>query len=105
MPEPGRPDIDAHNAAVRFLDRLRPQIEADIDWSASGIDNCRLLTDWLLRHDARAIEAAIVATVARRRQIRPDGKIQSWIYFESEIAELDAGDSRVGGSGLLADIA
>jgi hypothetical protein len=31
MPEPGRPDIDAHNAAVRFLERLRPRIEADID--------------------------------------------------------------------------
>jgi hypothetical protein len=75
MPESGRPDIDAHNATVWFLDKLRPQIAADVDWSSNGIDNGTLVIDWLSRYGAGAVAATITATVARRRQTRPDDKI------------------------------
>jgi hypothetical protein len=105
MPQSGRPDIDEHNAAVWFVERLRPQIAADVDWSASGIGNGTLVIDWLSRYGAGAVAATITATVARRRQIRPDDKIQSWSYFESEFAKLETRDSRVSGSGLVADTA
>jgi hypothetical protein len=105
MPQSGRPDIDAHNAAVWFLERLRPQIAADIDWSSSGIDNGTLLIDWLSRYGAGAVAATITATVARRRQTRPGDQIESWSYFESEIAKLETEDASSSGSGLISDIA
>ena len=105
MPECGRPDIDAHNSAVWLLEGLRPQIESDIDWSSGGIDNCRLLVDWLSRHGAATVEATITAAVARRRQTRPGDQIRSWSYFESEIAALETEDASSSGSGLMADIA
>lgn len=105
MPECGRPDIDAHNSAVWFLADLRSKIESDVDWSSGGIDNCRLLIDWLARHGAGAVAATITATVARRRQTRPGDKIRSWSYFESEIAKLETEDASSSGSGLMADIA
>jgi hypothetical protein len=105
MPESGRPDIDAHNAVVWFLEGLRPQIGADVDWSASGIDNCTLLVDWLFRYDADAVAATITATVARRRQSRPGDQIGSWSYFESEIAKLAAGGAGAADGGRSAESA
>jgi hypothetical protein len=105
MPECGRPDIDAHNAVVWFLEGLRPQIGADVDWSSGGIDNCTLLVDWLFRYDADAVAATITATVARRRQSRPGDQIGSWSYFESEIAKLAAGGAGAADGGRSAESA
>jgi hypothetical protein len=105
MPQSGRPDIDAHNTAVWFLADLRSKIESDVDWSSGGIDNCRLLIDWLSRHGDGAVAATITATVTRRRQTRPGDRIRSWSYFESEIAKLETEDASSSGSGLMADIA
>lgn len=105
MPQPGRPDIDGHNAAVWFLAQLRQQIAADIDWSSGGIDDCRLLIEWLRRHGDDAVAATITATVVRRRQIQPHDKIQSWSYFESEIAKLGTGGGNANSSGGFAKIA
>lgn len=105
MPESGRPDIDEHNSAVWFLEKLRAQIAADIDWSSGGIDNGTLVIDWLSRYGAGAVAATISAAVARRRQTRPDDKIQSWSYFESEIEKLGTGGAGADDSGRLANIA
>jgi len=105
MPQSGRPDIDAHNAAVWFLEGLRPQIAADIDWSSGGIDNGTLVIDWLSRYGAGAVAATITATVARRRQNRPGDQIRSWSYFESEIAKLDAGGAGATDGGRSAESA
>ena len=102
MPESGRPEIDAHNAAVWFLEDLRSKIESDVDWSSGGIDNCRRLIEWLARHGADAVTAVIAATVARRRQTRPGDQIRSWSYFELEIAKLPAAGAGAAGGGRAA---
>jgi hypothetical protein len=105
MPQSGRPDIDRHNAAVWFLEKLRLQIAADVDWSASGIGNGTLVIDWLSQYGAGAVAATITATVERRRQTRPDDKIQSWSYFASEFETLGTGGAGADDSGRLTKIA
>ena len=85
--------------------RLRSKFESDVDWSSGGIDNCRRLIDWLARHGADAVAAAITATVARRRQTRPGDKIRSWSYFAPEIARLAAAGAGAADGGRAAESA
>ncbi len=104
FPEPSRPDIDAYNEAVCFLEFLRTLIEEDIDWSSPGVQNIRLPRDWLSRFAAAAVEAAIMTAVIRRRGTRVDAKILSWKYFDKEISQLAAGGTH-DSDGAFRDIA
>lgn len=84
MPECGRADIDLHNRAVEFVDTLRPDLDAHIDWSAAGIDDPSRIEVWLQHHDEQILAAKIVRTLERRGNAA-SASIRSWKYFEKEI--------------------
>ena len=85
FPEPHRPDQDALTYAARVICSLSADLGTAIDWSAAGIEDLRLVVEWLDRYEEKAVTSCLIEVARRNGSGQP---IRSWRYFEAEILKL-----------------
>jgi hypothetical protein len=95
--EPGRPDLDELTYAARTICEISPALGPAIDWESPGIQNVRLVADWLKQLDEQMLTSCLTE-VAQRNAKSGGAAIRSWTYFGGEVSRLLAQSDNVGSS-------